>query len=813
MDVIDPRRLRYLKRMVIGVGLLVLLAIPAALHSHTAIESILNRPPDWVPDTLPEKAEFNEFIRRFSAADIILIGWEGADLGSESLHQTASLLDLLCQETNERLTVDRNEPARWAVEAIEEIQVACGSKKPLKWCRTGTNMLEQMMASPANLPRKTAIARLSESMVGPDGEQTCIVLSLDEPALVHRRAVLPMIRNLVAKSIARPVDEVAMVGGPFDGATVDNASIDSVRYFAPPSAVIAAILCFLSLRSIPLTLVITAVAVISEGLVLAGVHYAGTPLNAVLVVLPPLVFVLTVSSGIHLSNYYLDASHEHPALTRTGATQLAMRAGTAPCFLATGTTVIGLSSLMLVRLEPIRFFGLIASIGVIGSLLLLLLVLPGAMVLTDPRTPPPQAPNAPEDKIQTRRQRIRAWFRKRIRKRLARPWPIILTFLLITIGFSFGIKNLETSVNVPRMFLPNSDIRRQYDWFEKNIGPTVSGDLLIWFPPTRSSDDPLDRLEIVKKAHKVVLEQEWVGGVLSPLSFIPPVQMGSSLFATANRSAIRSLLASPDSSIGKLKFISRDSQAEVWRISMRMPQNETVDHGAMISEIRDAVKKELADSSVDVKITLTGHVAIIQKAQEVLLRDLFKSFLAAFGIVAFVMMFVLRSFIGGIIAMLPNLFPTIALFGWMGLSRTPVDIGSVMTASVALGIAVDDTIHLISRYGSRRARGIGQIRAVYGSLNQCGWAMLETTLVCGVSLMAYWFSDFVPASQFAVLMLGLLIAALLGDVFMLPAMMASPLGRWLARPVSADPKAEIGSDQPHPKRPRDTRRLPRRKRK
>ena len=131
-----------------------------------------------------------------------------------------------------------------------------------------------------------------------------------------------------------------------------------------------------------------------------------------------------------------------------------------------------------------------------------------------------------------------------------------------------------------------------------------------------------------------------------------------------------------------------------------------------------------------------------------------------------------------------------------------------MTASVALGIAVDDTVHLLSRFGYRRTHGIGQVQAAYGALVQCGWAMFQTTLVCGLSLMAYWFSDFVPTSQFALLMFALLATALLGVVLLLPAMMASPFGKFLSRPNRRRP------GQTHPQanelaseKPADARRL------
>jgi predicted exporter len=144
----------------------------------------------------------------------------------------------------------------------------------------------------------------------------------------------------------------------------------------------------------------------------------------------------------------------------------------------------------------------------------------------------------------------------------------------------------------------------------------------------------------------------------------------------------------------------------------------------------------------------------------------------------------------------------------MGLLQIPLDIGSVMSASVALGIAVDDTIHLLARFGSRRARGFGQIRAAYGALAQCGWAMFQTTLVCGVSLMVYWFSDFVPTSRFSLFMFAMLSTALLGVFFLLPPLMASRLGRFLSRPVGASAEAALAADTPSSDDIPDVRRLP-----
>ncbi|QDT06393.1 MMPL family protein [Rubripirellula lacrimiformis] len=814
----DPLRRRYLRQFKIGIGVLVLLAIPAIIHSQAAIHSLFNRPADWVPDSLPEKAEFNDFLAHFSVADLVMVGWEDSDLDSTSLATVTAILQPLCIESydaeSDASTIAElsDEAAQW----IAAVRLMCDTPTPLHWAQSGTETLDHLMSS-TSLTRESAIKRLQGTLIGPDASQTCLVISLDEAGLTKRRFLIPEIRLMAANVIGQTPREIAVVGGPFEGAVVDTESIRSIQMFSPPSAIVAAILCLLCLRSIPLTASIVAVAVIGEGLVLAAVYYTGTPMNAVLIVLPPLVFVLTVSAGIHLSNYYLDIVHEFPEVSLSDAAKRAMHAGMAPCALATGTTVIGLSSLMLVRLQPVRVFGGVASIGVTLTLLLLFLILPGAMVLTKPRRSrtqggsplPPGSNHGSAGGLWAWRDRLRSKAAQWMRRRLTRPWPMIILFLTVAGGLSIGLGRLESSVNVPRMFLPDSDIRQQYAWFESHIGPTVNGELLLTFPPLTEDDDPLQRLSTVARAHSAAIAQDSVGGALSAMTFVPPISSRRSLSAAAQRSVVRKLIRDPESSLGELGFISHNPDREIWRISVRMPQSEEDQLGEQIAGLESAVHLAIADAKVPAKVSFSGGIVIVHKSQEVLLRDLFRSFVAAFGVIAIVMMLMLRSVVGGLIAMIPNLFPTVALFGLMGLIRLPLDIGSVMSASVALGIAVDDTVHLLSRYGSRRARGLGQIRAAFGALSQCGWAMFQTTLVCGTSLMAYWFSDFVPTSNFSLFMFGLLASALLGVVFLLPAMMSSVLGRWLAHTIGADASASVYADgPPNQTPPSDVRRLP-----
>jgi uncharacterized protein len=128
--------------------------------------------------------------------------------------------------------------------------------------------------------------------------------------------------------------------------------------------------------------------------------------------------------------------------------------------------------------------------------------------------------------------------------------------------------------------------------------------------------------------------------------------------------------------------------------------------------------------------------------------------------------------------MVPNIFPILVLFGLLGWLNAPIDIGSIMTASVALGIAVDDTLHFLSVFQHRLDRGESRETAVRGAYQECGRAMMQTTLICSLGLAMFGFSDFVPTARFAWMMVALLALALLGDLVVLPALLLSPLGKW-----------------------------------
>jgi uncharacterized protein len=230
----------------------------------------------------------------------------------------------------------------------------------------------------------------------------------------------------------------------------------------------------------------------------------------------------------------------------------------------------------------------------------------------------------------------------------------------------------------------------------------------------------------------------------------------------------------------------RDAEdGELWRVSARVEALNSIDYGFFIDQIQNRVQpvldQALHSGHGRVDATFTGIVPLVYKSQRTLLQDLVSSFMSAFIIIAVIMMLLLRSVAAGFVSMIPNLFPAVTVFGAMGLAGMLCDIGSMMTAGVALGIAVDDTIHYLSWFRRGLDRGLSRHEAIVLAYQRCAKAMIQSSLICGLGLLVFSFSEFVPTSRFAWLMATMLVSALIGDLLVLPAILAGPLGRLFER--------------------------------
>jgi predicted RND superfamily exporter protein len=256
---------------------------------------------------------------------------------------------------------------------------------------------------------------------------------------------------------------------------------------------------------------------------------------------------------------------------------------------------------------------------------------------------------------------------------------------------------------------------------------------------------------------------------------VPQPPKGRGLRAAASRALVKRTLSQQREQLEKSRLLVDDGREEIWRVSVRIRATGDQQFAPFLDDARRSVEDLLKGlktrGATGVYATYTGAMPAAVRIQSELWVGLRESLWIALILIGVVMVAALRSVASGLLVMLPNVFPLIAIFGLMGWTRMPLDIGAMMTGSIALGIAVDDTCHFLIWFGRGRRNGEGRRSAILTSYRRCGTAMIFTSVICGCSMLVYLASGFVPAARFGGLMFTLIFAAVLGDLVLLPALL------------------------------------------
>ena len=735
---------KFAVRCSVAVLVLLGLSLPiVALGVHGAIKSNSNDPRQWLPRGFEETEKYVRFHEHFGRDEISVATWPGCTLDDDRVERLAAAM------------VDPNAEA--------------GSKY-FDRVITGPRVLDQLTSEPLKLPRREAIRRLQGTLIGPADPHgsgrntTCVVLVISELGLSDRVAAVEQIRQVALDECGISPEELKLGGPTVDAATIDVESQRMLLELSGVSALIALFVTWWRFRSLKLTVIMLVGAIYCTGATLSVLYYSGGNMNLVMTMLPPLIYVLSISAAVHLVNYYRDARQEGDPDT---APMRAMAYGWRPCLLASGTTAIGLLSLSVSKIVPIQNFGIYSAAGMGISIVVLFLFLPAALTIWRPEVPADKSSRAP-DRDPTA-----------LIGRLHR--PIAGGSVLLMIGLGCGLLRLESTVKLQHRFAPGSQIIQDYAWMEKHLGPLVPLEVVIHF----DAASPLTffgRMEFVADLEEKIRRFEYVEATMSAADFAPVFpRRGSMEYFVFRRRASRELQGNRQSYVDA-HFLSQNDTQELWRISVRVNALSDVDYGFFIETLKAQIDPIVShDPDRGISATYTGVIPLIYKAQRQLFNDLVRSFLLAFGVIALVMMIALRSPAAGLLAMAPNLFPAVVVFGFMGWTGQLIEIGSVMTASAALGIAVDDTFHFLTWFRRGSAEGMSRSQSLSYAYRRCAGAMIHTTIICSSALVVFGLSTFMPVVHFGWLMVTLLIAALIGDLVFLPAMLAGPAGRVFQR--------------------------------
>lgn len=631
-------------------------------------------------------------------------------------------------------------------------------------------------------------------LLSADGEVSALLVSLDpELGDTETIAVVAAIEQRLRSFQGFEGLRYELAGVPAMRAAIFELMLGDQMRFMPLGLgmiLLALSLLFRRLHGVLIPFLTAAVPM----LMLAGVMgWTGEPISVLNQIYFTLLPVITVADAIHLVSRYHEELRKRclpgsrpDSLARRDAIVEALRHIGPACGLTGFTTVVGFLSLNVASMQNLRSFGNYAALGMCFAYLNTLLLAPLLLSLAR-STPPPGG--QPDDLTVFDRGLLRC-----ARVSLGRPALVLGATTLLLAGALFFSAQVEVDSDLVSMVQPEHPVWQANHTLTERLGGILNLDVEV-----RGEPGCLHAPEVLAALLQLeawALEQPLVRSSQSPASLLAGLNQLShgqpSLPRTA-RAAEGAFARLRDRS-GLEDLLSAD--AARGRIILRTQDRGAVAFQAFVAQLQSELTRRLAGLPLRYHVTSTALLGY--RGISHLTLDLRNSLLLVFLSVALVIGVLFKNLRVALLCFLPNALPLVVGYGLLGMMGWWLQPAPAVMFTVALAIAVDDTIHLMARVREELRRGLVLRDAVREALLHCGRAVVTTSIILVGGMSISLLSGFPSIVVMAALGMTVIAVAMLCDLFLLPSLlMLFPLPGLRAGTTSlATIGAEVGSQSP-----------------
>jgi len=615
------------------------------------------------------------------------------------------------------------------------------------------------------------------------GREVSILVEFAAASGARQEAVLAELERRA--DMAPPGVSATVVGSALLDRALNESGREVARIYFPLLLGLAALLLALTFRELgAIVLPLTFVAV-TEVVVLGAMGYAGVRFNLVVAILPPILFVITLASAVHLmlrcrdieadpaSAGLAESTADASAAAASAAESSATAASAAiiatlatyrdkgrALFWTAVSTLAGFASLAATPVAPIRTLGIWAGLGLAFAGAASFTLLPCLLATTMGRRL-----SLPERGFELRLQRLG----RRVTELAAdRRGPVLLVYAGLAIVAAGGLPRLSVASNALHYLAPDHPVRARIEAVEKlGIGLSALELVAVRDQPGSDFGSP-QRLAQVAGLAAELRRLPGVFSVFAATDLLDDVARSTPLARAFGPEELRARVlplvrADEAGNRALARFLTADGSR--MRLTLFVPTQ-----GYAIIDPLAARARELARAALPgAVIELTGQFPLLLAMQRYLLSTLALSLLLTLPVLAITFYILLRDAKGTFYALVPNLWPVLVILGAMGWFGVPLDIATVMVAAITLGLVVDDTIHTLAHYRTLSAE-LGARAAVADRMEKTAPAYLLTGIIlaCGFGVCAL--SGFAPTARFGLLSGIAIVIAVVADFTLVPAL-------------------------------------------
>ncbi len=504
------------------------------------------------------------------------------------------------------------------------------------------------------------------------------------------------------------------------------------------------------------------------------------PFSSVTSILPSFMMSVGVGSSVHVLAIFFRE------FRRSGEKEEALvytyRHTGMPVAMTSLTTAAGLLSFATASIAPVADLGIFGGVGVMVILFFTLVLIPALVSLLPLRTDARFAGKAPGKGLDRLLVGIANFSTRRA------GWVVLASGLILVLAGS-GLFWQGFGHNYINWLKADSPERRNIEYIDDELKGSGSIEVLIDTGTEDGLYDPailndLDRLRAWSESYQGPGGEGFVGKTSSVLNVLKETHRAlnendpDQYLIPQDRALIaQELLLFENSGSDDLEKLV-DSQFSQARLSAKVINRDASEYVDFAAALEAEAERLFAGRA---EVTVTGHIKLFTHVVHLLLVSLSQSYAIAAVVITALMIAMLGSIRVGLLSMIPNLAPIVITMGVMGWLGIRLDMSNMLLGTVAIGLAVDDTIHFFHNFRNAYAQSGDVEDAVRQTMLGTGRAMLFTTLVLVTGFWLFMFASLVNLIHFGFLIGVTLIIALLADILLAPALLQliarSPRGR------------------------------------
>jgi predicted RND superfamily exporter protein len=569
----------------------------------------------------------------------------------------------------------------------------------------------------------------------------------------------------IADAESGPEREFRFAGRPHVKSRTAVIMAEDLARLIPLAVVVAAGVVFLTLGSARGALLPLASCLTSVLWTFGVLALTGTSINLITIVLGPVLISLGGLYGVHIIARW-EEQRELVGSARDAALAT-LRDSYVPVFLSGVTTSAGFAALTTGSIPGIEELGTFASLGTAMLTLIALTGIPAALALLPHRT---------GRDATTRTGAVFGRWLDEVLSRLARlcctrATPVLAVWAGITAVGLAALPRIVVDTDYLTFFAEDSDVRRDFAAVrDRLIGPVpLYVELIGDVEGTFREPANLRRLEALQS------EIEALPGVAATISMADPLRLLNRAFERDDPAAERI----PDSreEVSDLVFMVPKADMRRFATSNHSAANVLVRTGELGSRaVRTLVGRiEAAVARLglepDLRVEVTGNAVVLNRSADALAGNQLAAISLATATIFVLVYAVFRSLRTSLLVMIPNLTPVILFFGLLGLGIAPLSLPTSMIGCVVLGVAVDDTVHVLVSYRRRREAGDSPPEAVLETMRRVGRPVVISSLMLVAGFLTITVSGFATIAQFGYLTALTMVICLTADLVMLSALL------------------------------------------